>query len=253
MFLMYVDESGDKGLVSSPTRYFVLAGLVVHELRWHDMLAALIAFRRRMRATFGLKLREEIHAGAMFTRPDELVRIKRNDRLAIVRHLLDELAGLEYLNVITVRVDKLGKPANYDPFSKGWEALIQRFENTLDRHNFPGPANADDKGLIFCDQTDAAALCRLYRRMRTHNPIPSSTGLGYRQLPLVRVIEDPNPRDSAYSYFIQAADVCAFAAYQWYTPSSFVRAKGARNYLQRLNPVLCKVASPRHAFGVVEL
>ncbi|MGH2600854.1 MAG: DUF3800 domain-containing protein, partial [Dehalococcoidia bacterium] len=31
---MYVDESGDSGLTNSPTRYFVLTGLVVHELRW---------------------------------------------------------------------------------------------------------------------------------------------------------------------------------------------------------------------------
>jgi len=33
---MYVDESGDSGLPSdgSPTRYFCLSGLVVHELRW---------------------------------------------------------------------------------------------------------------------------------------------------------------------------------------------------------------------------
>ena len=33
MYLMYVDESGDSGLVNSPTRYFVLTGMVVHELR----------------------------------------------------------------------------------------------------------------------------------------------------------------------------------------------------------------------------
>ena len=63
MFLMYVDESGDSGLVNSPTRYFVLTGLVVHELRWHDALNSLVNFRQRMRGKFGLKLREEIHAG----------------------------------------------------------------------------------------------------------------------------------------------------------------------------------------------
>jgi hypothetical protein len=28
MFLMYVDESGDPGLINSPTRYYVLSGLV---------------------------------------------------------------------------------------------------------------------------------------------------------------------------------------------------------------------------------
>src|SRR5512141_2312456 len=128
MFLMYVDESGDKGAINSPTRYFILTGLVVHEHRWHDTLAALIAFRRRMRESFGLKLREEIHAGTMLTRPGRLVRIRRNDRLTLIRHLLDEIASFEGVRVITVRVDKLDKPANYNPFERGWEALIQRFE-----------------------------------------------------------------------------------------------------------------------------
>jgi hypothetical protein len=253
MFLMYVDESGDKGLVNSPTRYFILTGLVIHERRWHDMLAALIAFRRRMRESFGLKLREEIHAGTMLTRPGPLVRIRRNDRLTLIRHFLDQIVSFDGLRVVTVRVDKLDKPADYDPFERGWEALIQRFENTLAYGNFPGAAMADDKGLIFCDQTDATTLRRLYRRMRAHNPVPSRTGLGFRQLPLLRVIEDPSPRDSEYSYFIQCADVCAFAAYQFYSPSRYVREKGAANYFARLEPVLCKVASPRHPLGVVEL
>lgn len=36
MYLMYVDESGDIGLVNSPTHYFVLVGLVLHELRWQQ-------------------------------------------------------------------------------------------------------------------------------------------------------------------------------------------------------------------------
>lgn len=31
MYFMYVDESGDPGMLVSPTRYFVLSGLVVHE------------------------------------------------------------------------------------------------------------------------------------------------------------------------------------------------------------------------------
>ncbi len=253
MFLMYVDESGDKGLVNSPTRYFILTGIVVHELRWHDMLAELIAFRRSMRERFGLRLREEIHAGAMLTRPGGLVRIKRNDRLTIIRHFLDQIAAIDHVSIINVRVDKLDKPAGYDPFARGWERLIQRFENTLCYRNFPSSTKVDDKGLIFCDQTDATSLRRLYRRMRAHNPIPSNIGLGYRQLPLTRVIEDPNPRDSEHSYFIQAADVCAFAAYQFYSPSSYIRSKGARNYFARLDPVLCKVASPRQRYGVVEM
>jgi hypothetical protein len=253
MYLMYVDESGDSGLQNSPTRYFVLTGMVVHELRWHAALNALISFRQRMRTTFGFLMREEIHAGRMLTRPGALVRIKKNDRLTIIRHFLDELAGLGYVSFINVRVDKAGKAATYE---KAWQALIQRFENTLNHRNFPGPANPDDKGAIFCDETDEASLRRLYRKMRVFNPIPNRQalfGTGFRQMPLMRIVEDPSMRRSHHSYFIQAVDVAAYAAYQWYSPSTYIRKKGARGYFTRLDPVLCKVASSSHPYGVVEL
>jgi hypothetical protein len=147
----------------------------------------------------------------------------------------------------------MGSPPGYDPFIKGWEALIQRFENTINNRNFAGPANPDDKGLIFWDDTNGPELRRIYRRMRSHNPVPNQFGLGYRQIPLVRIVEDPSTRDSEHSYFIQAADAAAFALYQWYSPSAYIRKKGARKYFERLLPVLCKVASSRHQFGVVEL
>lgn len=256
MYLMYVDESGDSGLENSPTRYFVLTGLVVHELRWRDALDHLVDFRRRMRSKFGLLMREEIHAGAMLSRPGDLVRIKKNDRLAIIRHLLDELAGMQFLNFINIRIDKNGKPPDFDPFSRAWQALIQRFENTVNHRNFPGPANADDKGVIFCDETDEAALRRLSRKMHAFNPVPHRQdiyGAGYRMMPIMRIVEDPSIRRSHHSYFIQAVDVAAFAAYQWYAPSSYIRKKGAKGYFTRLEPVLCKVASTANPYGVVHL
>ncbi|MFP4500386.1 MAG: DUF3800 domain-containing protein [Candidatus Hydrogenedentota bacterium] len=66
---MYIDESGDCGLTDSPTRYFVLSGLVVHELVWQAMLNRLIDFRRRMKKSFGLGMRTELHAGPLISRP----------------------------------------------------------------------------------------------------------------------------------------------------------------------------------------
>jgi hypothetical protein len=252
---MYVDESGDSGLHNSPTRYFVLSGIVLHELRWHEALNRLVSFRERMRRQFGLQMREEIHAGPMLTHPGNLFRIKKNDRLTIIRMFLDELASMKFLNVINVRVDKQGKPAGYDPFERSWEAMIQRFENTLRWRNFPRPKNIQDIGIVFCDAADEAALRRIYRRMRVYNPIPNMRAFftgGYRQLPLTRIAEDPNIRHSHHSYFIQAADTAAFALYQWYAPSAYMRNKGAKNYLLRLDPILCKVAS-RTRHGIVEL
>src|SRR5262249_2893796 len=149
-------------------------------------------------------MREEIHAGKMLSHPGELVRIKKNDRLSIIRHFIDELTAMGFISFINIRVDKQGKPVGYSPFEKAWQALIQRFENTLNHRNFPGPANPDDKGIIFCDETDEGGLRQLYRKMRVYNPIPNQGiyGPGYRQIPLIRIVEDPNLRRSHHSYFI---------------------------------------------------
>lgn len=254
---MYVDESGDCGLTNSPTRYFVLTGLVLHELRWRTYLTQLVEFRRRMRTQHSLKLREEIHIAHMIgRRPGPLARIPKHERLAIYRKMLDELAGFTDLNIVNVVVDKQGKAPDYDVFGKAWTALIQRFENTIQHHNFPGPRNADERGMIFPDRTDDLKLTKLTRKLRHYNPVPGMRAMGYsgyRNLLMAYVIGDPKFRLSHMSYFIQAADVAAFALYQHLQPNSYVRKKGAGNYFLRLDPVLCKVASSADPHGIVRL
>lgn len=255
MFLMYVDESGDCGLTNSPTRYFVLSGLVVHELSWQSILDQLIAFRRKIKTSFGLGMRTELHAGPLISRPGALVRIPRNDRLTILRSFANELGSLNELNIINVVVDKQGKPPIYDVFEMAWKVLIQRFENTLARRNFAGPRNPDDRGMLFPDRTDDKKLVALLRKMRRYNPIPSRIeyGPGSRNIVMTKVVEDPNFRDSGDSLFIQAADLAAFLLYQHLAPSSYMRKKSANNYFQKLEPVLCTVASSTDSMGIVRL
>ncbi len=255
MYLMYVDESGDSGLSNSPTRYFILSGLIIHELRWNDSLNQLIEFRKRMRTSFGLLMREEIHSAHLINRPGSLVRIPRNDRLTIIRAFLNEVSALPEVNIINIIVDKQGKPAGYDVLGKAWEALIQRFSNTMMRRNFPGPANADERGMIIPDNTDAKTVQGLMRKMRKYNPIPNQSpyGVGYRNLIVTNIVEDPYFKDSRHSYFIQAADVVAFSLYQRTAPSSYVKRKSAQNYFNRLGGVLCRAASTSDPEGIVRL
>ncbi len=191
----------------------------------------------------------------MITSPGLLVRIKRNDRLSILRFFANELASMPDLNIINIVVDKQNKPANFDVFETAWKALIQRFENTISWHNFHGPANPDERGIIFPDHTDDKKLTQLLRKMRRYNPVPNKPtfGIGYRNLPLGKIVEDPNFRDSGYSYFIQAADLVAFLLYQSLTPNSYMRKKGGQNYFYRLDPILCKAVSPSDPYGIVHL
>ena len=254
---MYVDESGDCGSPSSgsPTQYFVLTGLVIHELRWYPYREQLIGFRQRMRDAFGLRIREEIHAGKMISNPGPLVRLKRNDRLTILRHFAHELATMSDYSVINVVVNKQGKAADYDVFEMAWKALIQRFENTMSHRNFAGPANPDERGMIVPDHTDDKKLTSLLRQMRRFNPIPNQAQFvtGYRNLAVSKIVEDPYFKDSAHSYFVQACDLIAFLLYQQLAPSAFMRKKAGQNYFKVLEPILCKVASPRDPQGVVRL
>ena len=57
MYLMYVDESGDTGLVGSPSQYFILSGLVVHELNWKSTFEDLKCLRRDLKNRFNLLMR----------------------------------------------------------------------------------------------------------------------------------------------------------------------------------------------------
>jgi hypothetical protein len=255
MYLVYVDESGDCGLVNSPSRYFVLTGLVVHELRWQAYLNQIIAFRQKTKAQYGLKLREEIHAAHFISRPGALVRIKKHERLTIIRSFADELSTMQDICFINIVVDKTNKPANYDVFGNAWKVFIQRFENTLSNRNFPGPTNPDERGMLFPDNTDNKKLSKLLRQMRRYNPIPNQPqhGVGYRNLPLVNIIEDPNFRDSEHSYYIQAADLAAYLLNQHLIPNAYMKKKSGQNYFLRLEPVLCKAASRSNQHGIVFL
>ncbi|MDR7230854.1 hypothetical protein J2X45_001945 [Caulobacter sp. BE264] len=249
--MMYVDESGDIGLSRSPTRYFSLVGITVHESRWKDLHSRLVSFRRIMRDVHGLPVRTEVHASD-YVRRAPVDGMPKHVRLAILRQYIDELAKIDFISITSVVVDKAGKPDTYDVFARAWQALFQRFENTIGYGNFPGRHRAD-KGMVFVDNTDGQKLQNMVRKMAVYNPVPNMHGGGYRDLPLLRVIEDPHPKDSATSYFIQSADVCAYFLHQKMNPCSYVRKIGAKNYYDRLRPVLNLRASLTSDLGIVAL
>lgn len=253
MFLLYADESGDIGRERGSSSFFALSGLVLHELRWHEFIEDILQFRRHLRKTYGLKLREEIHASHFLNKPGDLAKIPKSMRLRILRDVIDFQNSFSDLSIINVVVDKAGKRNDYDVFEHAWRALIQRFHNTLSHRNFPGPQNPQDRGLLFVDETDERKLRLLTRKMSAYNPISNRGGLGYRNLPLTTLVEDAVHRNSLHSYLIQLSDVNAYFLYQKLAPNAYVKKKGAKNYIDRLDSVLCKVASSTDPLGIVRL
>ncbi|QNE40894.1 DUF3800 domain-containing protein [Hymenobacter sp. NBH84] len=174
MYYLYIDESGDTGLVNSPSRYFALTGLVIHETNWTAIVNDLVVFRRNLRVTHGLKVRAEIHANPFVQHGQPLSGTPRHVKLYILRQCIDWLASRNDVHVITVVIDKQGKPPKYNVFEQAWQVLIQRFENTIQHKNFPG-GFSDQQGMIIPDNTDAKKLTGLLRKMRHFNAVPSQS------------------------------------------------------------------------------
>lgn len=253
MYLMYVDESGDVGIHKSPTRFFVLSAIVIHENSWRQILQNLVTFRHELRDKKGLKMKDEIHCVDLINRPGDLQRIKRNDRLDIIKKCIDWLNNQPFINTFSVVVDKQGR--NDDIFELAWNTLAMRFENTLKNNNFRGAQSHDEKGIILSDNTEGTKLRTLIRKMRHYNPIPNAKDIfqsGYRNIHLERIIEDPVFRDSQYSLLHQMVDVVAYCIRQRYEPNAYMRKKGGHHYYQRLNNVSVLAVS-KNNLGIVEL
>jgi hypothetical protein len=256
LFFMYVDESGDYGIERSPTSKVVLTGLVVHESQWRNCLTRIVKYRQASMSAFGLPVRKEVHAAEFLFKPGPDASIAKHDRLKIIRDFADLLASMADLVAINVVVSKVSKRTSQEVFEIAWTTLIQRFENTLRRCNFPGShaaGSAGAYGMIFPDNTDNKRLRALMRKMRHYNPVPHmiGVGVGARDMPLLHVVEDPNFRTSGDSFFVQAADLIAFLLYQQECPSSYMKKKSGHNYFKRLEPILCKVASSTDRLGIV--
>ena len=264
VYLMYVDDSGDCGMPAdgSPTRWFCLSGVVVHELRWRDTVAQLLGFRHWLKWKYRVYLDDELHAAAMINKPSQvaasLQRLAKHERLAIVRHFADEIATLSDVSVINVVLDKRSArvPNKDEVFRRAWYALFQRFENTIRYQNFPGPKNADDRGIVFPDNTDGRKLVRFLDAMRRSNHLKvqhAGGAFSYKDEPIRAIIEAPVLRDSRESYLIQAADCAAFLLKQHVEPSAYMKRFGGNAYIDRLDPVLCKHASNKDRRGIVRL
>jgi len=203
-----------------------------------------------MRSVYGLPLRAEIHSVEMLRK--QQFDIAKHDRLAILRNYLDELAKMNSISITNIVINKSGKPQTYDIFATAWSTLFQRFENTLTHGNFPGGYKRSF-GTVFTDATAGKRLTQIMRKMSAYNPIPHRGGLGYRNIPILRIIEDPSERNSVASLPIQACDVVAYFLHQKFRPNSYVRKRHAVNYFDRLAPVLNTNASGRHPQGIVVL
>lgn len=208
MYLAYFDESGDHGLINSPTKYFVLSCLLLEDSDWLNSLDQLVQLRRQLKITHGIPTRNELKAKHFKNGRGVFSGLgwSRTQRMALYRETLSYLSQTISARIFAVAIEK--QPAA----QKGWEPRLAAWTFILQRIN--RFCNPNDLAMIFPDEGHGYFIRRRIRHMRRYHQVPKHWGPGTIAFPIQRIIEDPNERVSQESYFIQICDLAAFAAHR---------------------------------------
>lgn len=211
MYLAYVDDSGNIGFPGSKT--YTLGCVLVPADAWPALFDEVIEFRRFLFRSFGVPVRAEIKASYLLSNKGAFRRLRLSEaaRFAIYRQSMRLLPKLE-LNAFAIVIDKRrlsARPGNLNPREVAWEYLLQRIERLTVKKPL-GPTMA----MVVHDEGDAAIIRKLARRARRIGTAGSAFGTGSLSVPLTRLVDDPVPRNSTQSYFVQFADLSAYAAFR---------------------------------------
>jgi hypothetical protein len=258
MFISYYDESGDDGYPSFSSPLFALSSLYLYYLNWKDIHSNITEFRQQLKKDFGLPIKLEMHVKNFLLNknPYKEFGLSDDDRITIIDLYCDLIAQLE-LRIVNVVINKNAiKTSEYSVLDNALTYSIQRVENDLNKID---PAK---KFMIITDEGRVGKMRKTARRIQRINYIPSKFGPYSYRREIKSLIEDPLPKDSKESYFIQLSDLLAYIVYLYSIinlrvgafpkrlPSQIDRDK-VYNWMGRLRDSLNLEASSSDEYGVV--
>jgi hypothetical protein len=213
VLIAYIDESGNTGDPSNGgSLTFTLGCVLVDADSWPTAFDSLLRFRRRIKDKFGVHMRAEVKANYLLRNGGDLRRynLGHGARHVIYRAHLRVLAplGVRAFAIVVDKRNNFSSPTAC--FDLAWEALLQRLERTSTKEN--------TRFLVIHDEGENDAVRRWVRRARRHLTAGSAYGGGTIVAPASLLIDDPVARQSTQSYFIQVADLLAYAAFRSVIP-----------------------------------
>jgi hypothetical protein len=260
MHIAYYDESGDDGNPGS-SPLFALTVLYLHYWKWKDNYQAIYDFRKQLRIDFRIPLKQELHAKAFILNksPYDNLNLSNSSRKVVLGLVCDLIAKLDVRIINVVIVKQKIKSPSYNILDTALTYSIQRIENDLNP-----TLNPDKKFIIITDSGRVGKMRKTARRIQRLNYIPSKFHPQPYRREIKALIEDPLPKDSKESFFVQMSDIVAFVAYLYSiqetkTGSYHGRLSGilgnieetVDDWMERLKPSLNLNASGYNKYGVV--
>jgi len=210
MYLCYMDESGDPGVhPRSPTVAYSVAGIFLKDTSWLPAFEDVLNFRRYVRKDFGLRMRDEVKASQLVkgSGPWAPLALGSGVRLRIYRGFMRLQAKMGVVQTFAVVVDKAKCSTTEEVRQLAWQRALNRVERFGHYNN--------DVVMLIPDVGEYEYRRKMARRLRRFSPVGSRFG-GSLLVPMKNLVDDPVERKSHESYFIQLADLNAYAALRAY-------------------------------------
>jgi hypothetical protein len=257
--ICYYDESGDDGFPNYSSPLFALSVIYLDHLNWKDIHEQIVEIRRELKRDFDFPIKMELHTKQFLLdkSPYRERPISEPDRIKIINRLCSFIGNLD-VRIINVLINKtIIKHQGYDVLNKALTYSVQRIENDIDPKN-----NPDVKFLIITDEGRVGKMRKTTRAIQRINYIPSQYSSSPIRQEIQALIEDPLPKDSKESYFIQLADLVAYLIYLYglvhlsigkfpNRMTSYVSEDILFGWLEMLKPSFKLAAAPANEFGVM--
>ena len=185
--------------------------------------------------------------------------LTNNQRLELCLNIANCLKSLD-IKCINIAIDRTKITINNQKIYKDILEIslkfnIQRIENDLRR------INQENKFLIITDEGRIKKMRQITRKIQKINYVPSLyTKSSYRN-EIKTLIEDPLPKNSAESYFIQVADFISYFVYlyilktkridKWHNRLDWLSLDNIINIIEVIKPILNTKASKKDDYGIV--
>lgn len=210
MYITYFDESGDDGYPKYSSPLFVLSTVYMAESKWKYNYEIIKRFRKFLKDKYNFPVKQEFHCKQFIQDKNpyhgKYSPAQRKELIELQFRLISDL-DLKIINIVIDKNNAMhkGYDASYDVLKNAFTYSLQRIENdmlSLDpEHN---------RFLIITDEGRVEKMASIARMLQRINYIPSLYEEGSYRNDLKTIIEDPLPKKSSESYFIQISDLLAY-------------------------------------------
>jgi hypothetical protein len=211
MYLLYVDESGDGGMLPGSSRYLVLAGAAMHEGQWKKLTSSFDLLQQSCFPQAGNPV--ELHASEIRSGRKSFRGMPPVQRVRLLQDGYGIVSGTRQgLVLFAAIIDKQALMYKYsgrvDPYERAFEGLCTMFNFFLQR--MQTKTGTVLRGIVVFDEC-RPSLTKEIRRL-----LAQFQSGGTRWAVMTNLIETAFFFDSRTSRLMQVADFTAYAVYRWY-------------------------------------